>query len=328
MVSKFRSTPRRRHLCWVLAALAAGAAFAVPPASASAAVTLGSTLQTEPNGNMTCSNAVNDRGCLAVNGALPGGQLVAPFDGVIVRWRVRLGAGTEAQTIRIRVLKPVGADSFTAISSSALESVPAGAGTYAFAAQLPIRSGEEVGIEAGEGTNLVVRAPLPGAEVLFYNPSPADGADTGPPPATATDAEETFNVDVEPDCDSDGLGDETQDPVLPLSEACGKGNSTLTLDANKNKVKKQKKVTLSGRLAPAARQGPCESGQTVELQRKRPSQTTYTTFTQVQTDTGGSFSLKQKVKKTFEFRAQVVETAACTAALSNSEKVKVKKKRN
>jgi hypothetical protein len=86
-------------------------------------------------------------------------------------------------------------------------------------------------------------------------------------------------------------------------------------------------VTLSGRLTPAARQGPCESGQTVELQRKRPKQTTYTTFTQVQTDAGGNFSLKQKVKKTFEFRAQVVETAACTAALSNSEKVKVKKKK-
>jgi hypothetical protein len=324
MASSFRST-RRRNFSWVLAAVAAGAAFAVPPASASAAVTLGSTLQTEPNGNMACSAAVNDRGCLAVNNALPGGQLVAPFDGVIVRWRVRLGAGTAAQTIRIRVLKPVGADSFTVISSSVLESVPGGAGTYAFATQLPIRSGEEVGIESGGGTNLVVRAPLPGAQALFYNPTPADGADTGPPVTTANDAEETFNVDVEPDCDSDGLGDETQDPVLSLSAACGKGSRTLTLDANKNKVKKRKKVTLSGRLAPVARQGPCESGQTVELQRKRPSQATFATFAAVQTDAQGSFSRKRKVKKTFEYRAQVVETAACTSALSNTEKVKVKK---
>jgi hypothetical protein len=86
-------------------------------------------------------------------------------------------------------------------------------------------------------------------------------------------------------------------------------------------------VTLAGRISPAARQGPCETGQTVEVQRKRPKQASFTTFAQVQTDSQGSFSLKKKVKKTFEFRAQVVETAACTAALSNSEKVKVKKKR-
>ena len=132
---------------------------------------------------------------------------------------------------------------------------------------------------------------------------------------------------LEPDCDGDGLGDETQDSALPLSQACGKGNRTLTLDANKNKVKKGKKVRLSGRISSAARQGPCETGQTVELQRKRPKQTVFTTFAQVQTDAQGGFSLKKKVKKTFEFRAQVVETAACTPALSNSEKVKVKRKR-
>jgi hypothetical protein len=116
--------------------------------------------------------------------------------------------------------------------------------------------------------------------------------------------------------------------VTPLPpEPDEKANRNLTLDANKNKVKKGKKVLLSGLISSAARQGPCESSQTVELQRKRPKQTTYTTFAQVQTDAQGSFSLKKKLKKTFEFRAQVVETAACTAALSNSEKVKVKNKR-
>jgi hypothetical protein len=116
------------------------------------------------------------------------------------------------------------------------------------------------------------------------------------------------------------------EPPPPGPEASPKSDRTVTLDSNKNKVKKGKKVRLSGRLSAAARQGPCESGQTVELQRKRPKQTTFTTFAQVQTDAQGSFSLKKKLKKTFEFRAQVVETATCTSALSNSEKVKVKKK--
>jgi hypothetical protein len=108
-----------------------------------------------------------------------------------------------------------------------------------------------------------------------------------------------------------------------------KANRLLTLDVNKNKVRRKKKVTLSGRLSTAARQGPCESAQTVELQRKRSGRPTFTTFAQVQTDAGGGFSLTKELKKRkiLEFRAQVVETAACTAALSNSELVKVKKRK-
>jgi hypothetical protein len=92
-------------------------------------------------------------------------------------------------------------------------------------------------------------------------------------------------------------------------------------------VKKGKRVTLSGRLTELARQGECQSGQTVQLQRKKPSQTTYTTVEQLLTDASGSFSAKEKVKKTFQYRAQVAETATCGAQTSNIEKVRVKKKK-
>jgi hypothetical protein len=132
---------------------------------------------------------------------------------------------------------------------------------------------------------------------------------------------------VEPDCDSDGFGDETQDPELPLGEECGKGNRTLTLDANKNKVKKGKKVLLSGQLDAPGSEASCESSLAVELQRKKPTQTAFTTLEQLGTDAAGNFSTKEKVKKTFEFRAQVAETATCGAQVSNTEKVKVKKKK-
>jgi hypothetical protein len=309
-------------------AMAVGLVVLAIPASAGAAVTLGSALQTEPDGNLSCATGVNDRGCLAVNDVLPGGQLVAPFDGVIVGWRLRVGPATQAQTVRIRVVRRVGADTFTAISSGALESVPDGAGTYAFPARLSIRSGEEVGIENGGGPNLVARAPLPGARILLYNPSPADGANSGPPAITLNDQEQTFNVNVEPDCDGDGFGDETQDPQLPLNEACGKGTRTLTLDANKSKVKKGKKVALSGRVTQTGQGGTaCSANQAVQLQRKKPSQTAFTTVEQLQTDAAGSFSAKEKVKKTFEYRAVLAETATCDDTLSDTEKVKVKKKK-
>jgi hypothetical protein len=85
-------------------------------------------------------------------------------------------------------------------------------------------------------------------------------------------------------------------------------------------------VTLTGELNQVARQGACESSQAVQLQRKKPSQTAFTTVEQLQTSATGSFSTKEKVKKTFEFRAQVAETDACLGQTSNTEKVKVKKK--
>jgi hypothetical protein len=106
-----------------------------------------------------------------------------------------------------------------------------------------------------------------------------------------------------------------------------KADRTLTLDANKNKVKKGKRVTLTGQVNQVTRQGACESNQPVQLQRKKPSQTTFTTVEQLQTSATGTFLTKEKVKKTYEYRAQVAETAACAGQTSNTEKIKVKKKR-
>jgi hypothetical protein len=260
---------------------------------------------------------------MGVQSGSPGSSYSAPFAGVITSWSHQ--AGPTPTPLRLKVARPVGGNEFTIIGESSFHSpTPNQLNTYADV-RVPVRAGDVLGLSIATSGGDCIRT-LPGYELYSGEPDAPPGMTVA---FSQFDAD--FQMDVsaslEPDCDQDGFGDDTQDSELPLGEACGKGNRTLTLDANRNKVKKGKKVTLSGRLTPAARQGPCESGQTVELQRKRPKQTTYTTFTQVQTNADGSFSLKQKVKKTFEFRAQVVETAACTAALSNSEKVKVKKKK-
>ena len=178
-----------------------------------AAVTLGSALATEPSGSTTCPSFESTHGCLAIDDALPGRELVAPFSGVIVRWGTRLGPETEGQSIRIRVVRRVTAKQFTVVSSGALESVPSGAGTYTFPAELPISGGDQVGLESGSGTAIEWRAPLPGGHTFEYSPTAPllDGGQTPPPILTIPDTEHTFNVDVEPDCDHDGLGDETQD---------------------------------------------------------------------------------------------------------------------
>ena len=182
-------------------------------ASSDAAVTLGSALKNEPGGSTECSNGLSTRGCLIVQEVLPGRELVAPFSGVIVRWHVRLGPATEAQTIRIRVLQPVATEEFKVISSGPLKSIPAGKGEYEVSAAIPIVSGDQVGLEGDQNKQIGWSAPATGARELLFNLGPGlDGSETGPPATSPFENEEvTFNVEVEPDCDHDGLGDETQD---------------------------------------------------------------------------------------------------------------------
>jgi len=164
------------------------------------------------------------RGCLGIEDVIPGRDLVSPFDGVIVRWRARLGNNTDAQTVRIRVVRRLDPDEFTVISSGELEDVAAGADTYTFPARLPIASGDQVGIEAENAKVIEWREEnLIGARSFEYTSRPADGANTGVPGFTDNDASHTFNVDVEPDCDSDGFGDETQDPDISSCNPAGPG---------------------------------------------------------------------------------------------------------
>ena len=116
------------------------------------------------------------------------------------------------------------------------------------------------------------------------------------------------------------------EPTPPEPESPAAAGRTLILDANKNRVKKGKKVRLMGQLSAATRQGP-GAGQTVELQRRSPARRLHDRRT-APDRSAGSFSTEQKVKKTFVYQAQVPLTATCEGALSNNtEKVKVKKKK-
>ena len=108
-------------------------------------------------------------------------------------------------------------------------------------------------------------------------------------------------------------------------EPAGKAARTLSFDASKNKLKKGKKVRFSG-LLDAPTDAGCEANQTLSLQRQRGAGE-FETFEQVQADAGGAFAVKEKVKKTYSYRAVVAESDVCAAALSGTEKVKVKKKK-
>jgi hypothetical protein len=292
---------RRGSIAVCLAAAAVGLA----PASATAATQIGETFI--PPSSSTCQPGFTQ---LQV-------QYTAPFDGVITAWSYQ--AAASPPDLKLKVAHPAGGGAFTIVGESGVKDpAPHVLSTYTDVG-VPIQAGDLIGFaltddgecnRASATHSTLVRAEdVPVGQTRAFSPS---------------GGQLDISAALEPDCDSDGLGDETQDPSL-LGGTCPLRGRTLTLDANKNKVKKGKKVTLSGQVTEFLRQGECQATQTVELQRKRPSQSSFTTVEQLQTDAAGAFSTKERVKKTFEYRAQVAETATCTAGLSNTEKVKAKK---
>jgi hypothetical protein len=296
---------RRR---WLTVAATIGAIVA--PAPADAAIQLGETFSPAgcPSGDVTL-----------LQSSSPNGRYTVPFAGVITAWSHQ--ADEMPSPLRFKVARPMAGapDTFTIVGQGELKPpLPNQLNTYTDV-QIAVQPGDVIGAYYAE------------PNCGFINPGYSFHSLAGDqPPGTAltyvpgSDAKLDIGATLEPDCDSDGLGDETQDPSV-LGGDCPLRGRTLTLDASKNKVKKRKKVTLSGRLTEVLRQAECQSAQTVQLQRKRPSKTTFKTIEQLETDAAGRFSARKKVKKTFEYRAQVPETATCAGGTSNTVKVKVKK---
>jgi hypothetical protein len=302
-----------RRRCVVLAVTCAALAMA---SSASAAVTIGGTF---PPSTFACSG-----GTLLQSGS-PAGQYAAPFAGVLTSWSVQAGAGPSQR--KLKVARPAGGNSFTIVGESDLRT-PTPNALNSYPVRIPVQPGDVIGFFLSAIGECGV-VPAPGYSYHESNGDPAPGttsAFNGPldDPGIQLDVSAT----LEPDCDGDGFGDDTQDQDLsPCNPPPAKADRTLTLDADKSKVKNGKKVTLTGQLSAPGNEAACQAGLAVELQRKKPNQATFATLELLGTDAAGAFSTKEKVKKTFEYRAQVAETEACLGQTSNTEKVKVKKKK-
>jgi hypothetical protein len=298
----------RRHGRLVVP-LAAGLAALLVPSSASAATQIGQTFaEGSCAANFTWLQGVS----------APGGvQYAAPFDGIITSWSFQTNAS--APQLRFKVGQPVGGNSFRIVGESGVHPTTANA-VNTFPTQIAVQAGDVIGFYTVTGGAPCLR-PATGYRAFF---STGDVPPGSAPPFGSEMQQQQLNIaaTLETDCDGDGFGDETQDPSISSCHA-----RALTLDANKNKVRKGKKVTLSGRIAETRQGGACAANQTVELQRKKPSQTAFTTIEQLQTDATGSFSAKERLNRTFQYRAQAAETPTCAAALSNTEKVKVKEKK-
>ena len=187
------------------AALASGALLLAFAGQAQAATTIGSDLAATAGQGL--SGVEHDY--TVVQRTLPGRQLTAPIDGVIVRWRIKAGGAGAGQPVTLRVVRGTGAAS-TGVGSSQPEDVPATAGIYTFDTRLPIRTGDFIGIDCCYyASGHFFATTTSGAASDYWFSRLADGETRAPTGSFAWEL--LVNADIEPDADRDGYGDETQD---------------------------------------------------------------------------------------------------------------------
>lgn len=184
------------------------------------AVTIGSTLATNPNGT-TAGPAPDTRMLSFLESSLsqPAG-ISAPSSGVVTSWRVRVG--TDTAPIRLRAGTMGAGTVYVGGNASDVVTPPTNAVSPSYPSHMPIAAGEQLGLELyGPTTVLNIypgAGPIGGVWRTAQTLSPGVGAagtyDGNTPVTAATNGglELLVNATIEPDADGDNFGDESQDP--------------------------------------------------------------------------------------------------------------------
>lgn len=195
-------------------ALALVAAAALP-AAARGAVAIGSDLTNLPNANGTCGD-----GCTLLATATAPNAVRSPMDGVIVSWRSRGGSGTVGTLgrLRLRVLRNVGGNTFQALRSGPVTTVPPRASHDVFELAvdpgLPIGVNDYAGIDLVDASTALAQRTVSSASFTYqgWQPPLGDGMAAAPTFGPFNSVRELlYQAVVEPDADHDRFGDETQD---------------------------------------------------------------------------------------------------------------------
>jgi RTX calcium-binding nonapeptide repeat (4 copies) len=204
--------------------------------------------------------------CLRVQTVVAGTPTRAPFDGVVVRWRM---LAAPAGSYRIRVLGPLaGSANYSILGSSDAVSVsPAPFGTITtYETRVPIPAGGYVALLPPQFTTQPFREPpLPGSIYTQVNDGP-EGSERDVDGISSVAAEPLYDADIEPDADRDGFGDVSQDscpadgatqdactqspvPVAPVDDfperrSCGGKRATRVGTAGKDDLKGTKRADV------------------------------------------------------------------------------------
>jgi hypothetical protein len=173
-----------------------GSVLALPAAS-HATVTIGSDLGDAPSVGIGCIGS----GCTRVQTSLPADDLApngvsSPVNGTVVTWRIRSTASATQQPIAFRVISPAAGGQFTGGGSSATVTPPDITGVTPFAASIPIKIGDLLGVNYGNGTNEYFGISAGPNSGQLFNPILASGSTRSP--QNNTTEQLLVNADIEP----------------------------------------------------------------------------------------------------------------------------------
>ncbi len=144
-----------------------------------------------------------------------GNAYVVPATGGITSWTVTswsINASSNAQMVIFKVFRNVSGLDYMVVGHDGPRSLtPSTVNTFS-SLNIPVKPGDVLGNNAVAGPNWGCMFPQPGETWLYYGGNLGDGQQA----TFSTNTGFRLNVTavVEPDCDNDGLGDETQDTNL------------------------------------------------------------------------------------------------------------------
>jgi hypothetical protein len=228
------SSPRRRFASAIIAVIGLGA-LAWPVGPAGAATKIGETFV--PTG--TCSPRTR------IQTTFPGAQYAAPFAGVITSWSFQSSSGGGGSPLRLKVGRSAGGGNFTIVGESDNKNIPDADAFFTFPARISVQAGDVIGTTAVPASVFLCMRSATGF-VVSQGPFAEDVAVGAPAVFTpANDQQLDVSAMLEPDSDSDGFGDETQDKCVGTAGAANGCPSTVTINKLRLKGETRVKVTAT-----------------------------------------------------------------------------------
>ena len=224
-------------------ALAIGSLGLAAPTGASAATTLGETFA--PTADLSCGGPNYE---VVQTQRSSGTSYAAPSAGVLTSWSFE-ASSIGPTTLTLRVFHPTGTpQQFVPIAEGGpQQTIGTSSGLHTFTTQIPVETGDLIGIHSTDGpcgTNTLASGDVYDAHLGTPNP-------IGTPAIYSEGSGLIFDIaaNLEPDCDKDGLGDETQDPnpsvvcptITPGGPSGSNGSNGSNGQTTKKKCKKKKK---------------------------------------------------------------------------------------
>lgn len=197
-------------------------------APSQAIVTVGSDLSQQPNDTACAYGSFDVQGLSCVHAQLSlqpahqaAGGIVAPIDGVVVHWRLRVGPAGSLTALSARPMILSG--NLNSAFGASVQLPLSQPGIHAFPAHLPIRAGQRIGAEftfsnmneAEVGPPVIHQESGIGVVDNSYGAAEINAPESF---SQVENAELLLNADIEPDADRDGFGDETED-LCPTNQA-------------------------------------------------------------------------------------------------------------